>query len=69
MAIASLEDHDNGQPRFPGCSNIRDFAFIDKLGEGTFGYVYFRYRELQLADSLVVWSIKHDQRETTRSWP
>ncbi|KAJ5126236.1 hypothetical protein N7448_005547 [Penicillium atrosanguineum] len=40
MAIASLENDDNGQPRFPGCSNIRDFAFIDKLGEGTFGMVY-----------------------------
>ncbi|KAJ5661618.1 uncharacterized protein N7477_009234 [Penicillium maclennaniae] len=40
MAIASLENDDQGQPRFPGCSNIRDFAFIDKLGEGTFGMVY-----------------------------
>jgi serine/threonine-protein kinase BUR1 len=50
MAIASLETDDNGQPRFPGCSNIRDFAFIDKLGEGTFGFVCFGYSELYMAD-------------------
>ncbi|KAJ5693337.1 Serine/threonine-protein kinase bur1 [Penicillium macrosclerotiorum] len=40
MAIVSLERDDNGQSRFPGCSNIRDFEFIGKLGEGTFGEVY-----------------------------
>lgn len=38
MAIVSLEKDSHGQPRFPGCSNIRDFEFIGKLGEGTFGY-------------------------------
>lgn len=37
MAIVSLEKDSTGQPRFPGCSNIRDFEFIGKLGEGTFG--------------------------------
>lgn len=35
----SLEQDSNGQHRFPGCSNIRNFEFIGKLGEGTFGYV------------------------------
>jgi serine/threonine-protein kinase BUR1 len=40
MAIVSLEKDSNGQSRFPGCSNIRDFEFIGKLGEGTFGYRY-----------------------------
>lgn len=39
MPIASLEKNNEGGPRFPGCSNIRDFEFIGKLGEGTFGYV------------------------------
>ncbi|KAJ5645538.1 Serine/threonine-protein kinase bur1 [Penicillium longicatenatum] len=38
--MSSLEKDSNGQPRFPGCSNIRDFEFIGKLGEGTFGEVY-----------------------------
>ncbi|KAJ5584090.1 uncharacterized protein N7459_003890 [Penicillium hispanicum] len=40
MAIVSLEKDSHGQSRFPGCSNIRDFEFIGKLGEGTFGEVY-----------------------------
>ncbi|KAJ5466758.1 Serine/threonine-protein kinase bur1 [Penicillium diatomitis] len=40
MSIISLERTDQGEPRFPGCSNIRDFEFIGKLGEGTFGEVY-----------------------------
>ncbi|KAJ5595809.1 Serine/threonine-protein kinase bur1 [Penicillium hetheringtonii] len=40
MAAKSLERNNDGQPRFPGCSNIRDFEFIGKLGEGTFGEVY-----------------------------
>ncbi|KAJ5169120.1 Serine/threonine-protein kinase bur1 [Penicillium canariense] len=40
MAILSLEKDSEGQLRFPGCSNIRDFEFIGKLGEGTFGEVY-----------------------------
>lgn len=39
MSIISLEKDSEGKPRFPGCSNIRDFEFIGKLGEGTFGYV------------------------------
>ncbi|KAJ5953417.1 Serine/threonine-protein kinase bur1 [Penicillium verhagenii] len=38
--MSSLEMDRSGQPRFPGCSNIRDFDFIGKLGEGTFGEVY-----------------------------
>lgn len=39
MAAKSLERDSNGQPRFPGCDSIRDFDFLGKLGEGTFGYV------------------------------
>lgn len=37
MSIVSLEKNGNGQPRFAGCSNIRDYEFVGKLGEGTFG--------------------------------
>ncbi|KAJ6122560.1 hypothetical protein N7512_005025 [Penicillium capsulatum] len=40
MAIQSLENDSNGQPRFPGCSHIREYEFFGKLGEGTFGEVY-----------------------------
>ncbi|TQB69164.1 P-TEFb-associated cyclin-dependent protein kinase Cdk9 [Monascus purpureus] len=36
----SLERDSNGHTRFHGCSNIRDFEFLGKLGEGTFGEVY-----------------------------
>ncbi|CAG8126043.1 unnamed protein product [Penicillium olsonii] len=39
MAV-SLERRDDGQPRFPGCSNITEYTFVGKLGEGTFGEVY-----------------------------
>jgi serine/threonine-protein kinase BUR1 len=42
MSVAPLEKDSEGEPRFPGCSNIRDFEFIGKLGEGTFGYVFGR---------------------------
>lgn len=35
-----LERDDHGRPRFRGCSNIRDYEFLGKLGEGTFGEVY-----------------------------
>ncbi|GIJ85443.1 serine/threonine protein kinase, CMGC, CDC2/CDK sub [Aspergillus pseudoviridinutans] len=40
MAIASLERDGHGNPRFRGCTSIRDFEFLGKLGEGTFGEVY-----------------------------
>lgn len=46
MAVVSLEKDSNGLSRFPGCSNIRDFEFIGKLGEGTFGYVCIVYHGL-----------------------
>lgn len=36
----SLEKDPDGQPRFPGCSNITEYTFVGKLGEGTFGEVY-----------------------------
>ncbi|KAK9854096.1 hypothetical protein MYU51_004839 [Penicillium brevicompactum] len=36
----SLEKDRDGQPRFPGCSNITEYTFVGKLGEGTFGEVY-----------------------------
>ncbi|OJD14738.1 CMGC/CDK protein kinase [Emergomyces pasteurianus Ep9510] len=35
-----LERDEHGDPRFHGCSNIREFEFLGKLGEGTFGEVY-----------------------------
>ncbi|KAL1958315.1 hypothetical protein VTO42DRAFT_4632 [Malbranchea cinnamomea] len=35
-----LERDDQGRPRFHGCSSIRDYEFMGKLGEGTFGEVY-----------------------------
>ena len=33
-----LERDDQGRPRFHGCSSIREYDFLGKLGEGTFGY-------------------------------
>lgn len=36
---ASLERDSSGRPRFRGCSNILEFEFLGKLGEGTFGLV------------------------------
>ncbi|KAL1984791.1 hypothetical protein VTN96DRAFT_8732 [Rasamsonia emersonii] len=35
-----LERDNHGHSRFRGCSNIREFEFLGKLGEGTFGEVY-----------------------------
>ncbi|KAL4787759.1 kinase-like domain-containing protein [Aspergillus varians] len=40
MGIAPLERDSNGGARFTGCTSIRDFEFLGKLGEGTFGEVY-----------------------------
>ncbi|RAL08395.1 CDC2/CDK family serine/threonine-protein kinase [Aspergillus homomorphus CBS 101889] len=40
MVITSLERDEYGCPRFRGCTNIREFEFLGKLGEGTFGEVY-----------------------------
>ncbi|KAF7592590.1 serine/threonine protein kinase, CMGC, CDC2/CDK sub [Aspergillus hancockii] len=40
MVIASLERDSNGNSRFRGCTGIREFEFLGKLGEGTFGEVY-----------------------------
>ncbi|SPB48980.1 unnamed protein product [Aspergillus niger] len=40
MVIVSLERDSNGNNRFHGCTSIRDFEFLGKLGEGTFGEVY-----------------------------
>lgn len=37
---ASLERDPSGRPRFRGCSNILEFEFLGKLGEGTFGFVF-----------------------------
>lgn len=37
MAVSSLERNENGSVRFNGCSSIRDFELLGKLGEGTFG--------------------------------
>ena len=36
----SLERDAHGQPRFRGCSSIKDYEIQSKLGEGTFGEVY-----------------------------
>ncbi|KAI9700428.1 MAG: serine/threonine protein kinase, CMGC, CDC2/CDK sub [Candelina mexicana] len=35
-----LELDDRGRSRFRGCSNIRDYEVLGKLGEGTFGEVH-----------------------------
>ncbi|KAJ6171640.1 hypothetical protein N7470_000707 [Penicillium chermesinum] len=40
MSLTSLEKNNSGKARFRGCSNIRDYEFLGKLGEGTFGEVY-----------------------------
>lgn len=32
-----LEYNDHGRSRFQGCISIREFEFMGKLGEGTFG--------------------------------
>ncbi|KAJ9211527.1 hypothetical protein DTO166G4_6807 [Paecilomyces variotii] len=39
-ARVPLEKGSDGRPRFHGCSSIREFEFLGKLGEGTFGEVY-----------------------------
>ena len=43
MGIASLERDSGGGTRFTGCTGIRDFEFLGKLGEGTFGYALSRF--------------------------
>jgi serine/threonine-protein kinase BUR1 len=40
MSKVPLERDAHGHPRFRGCSNIREFEFLGKLGEGTFGYAH-----------------------------
>ncbi|KAB8232180.1 CDC2/CDK family serine/threonine-protein kinase [Aspergillus alliaceus] len=40
MVVASLERDSDGNSRFRGCTSIREFEFLGKLGEGTFGEVY-----------------------------
>ncbi|BAE55122.1 unnamed protein product [Aspergillus oryzae RIB40] len=40
MVVASLERDNNGSSRFRGCTGIREYEFLGKLGEGTFGEVY-----------------------------
>ncbi|KAL8874539.1 MAG: hypothetical protein Q9174_000126 [Haloplaca sp. 1 TL-2023] len=37
---ASLELRHDGKSRFQGCSSIKNYEFIEKLGEGTFGEVH-----------------------------
>lgn len=37
---ASLERTSDGHPRFYGCSSLRAYEILSKLGEGTFGEVY-----------------------------
>lgn len=37
---ASLEYKNDGKPRFHGCSSIKNYEFMEKLGEGTFGEVH-----------------------------
>ena len=36
----TLERKSDGKPRFRGCSNIKTYETLEKLGEGTFGEVY-----------------------------
>ncbi|MCJ1378788.1 serine/threonine protein kinase, CMGC, CDC2/CDK sub [Xylographa soralifera] len=36
----SLEKSSDGRPRFQGCSSIKNYEMLDKLGEGTFGEVH-----------------------------
>ncbi|OJJ55331.1 hypothetical protein ASPSYDRAFT_81450 [Aspergillus sydowii CBS 593.65] len=40
MGIGPLDRDSNGGTRFTGCTGIREFEFLGKLGEGTFGEVY-----------------------------
>ena len=40
LSKRSLELLPNGQPRFHGCSSIKRYNIVSKLGEGTFGEVY-----------------------------
>lgn len=37
LTKAPLEQTDDGGTRFRGCSNIREYEILGKLGEGTFG--------------------------------
>ena len=40
LSKRSLELLPSGQPRFHGCSSIKRYNIVSKLGEGTFGEVY-----------------------------
>lgn len=35
----TLEVDERGRPHFQGCSNVREYELLGKLGEGTFGCV------------------------------
>lgn len=37
LTKVTLERTDDGGPRFHGCSSIREYEILGKLGEGTFG--------------------------------
>lgn len=39
-AKVSLERMGDGKSRFRGCSSIKSYEILEKLGEGTFGEVY-----------------------------
>lgn len=66
MVTASLERDHQGNARFCGCSNIRDFEFLGKLGEGTFGYVCLVALSGPVCGAYTrpVKSTRRDQRET-----
>jgi hypothetical protein len=47
MAQAAVAVRPTAAPKaYHGCSGIREYELMDKLGEGTFGYVDLDHRSL-----------------------
>jgi len=59
----SLEKLADGRPRFQGCSSIKAYEILSKLGEGTFGVVY-KARALKNGTTMALKQVlMHNEKE------